>query len=103
MHSYVLLSALTTLLVVVNVPLGYLRNGYERFAYGWYFYLHLSLPVAVYLRVKTGYEWKFIPVLLCGAVLGQIGGGLLAQRRPPDSQPAARPAEAGQSCDGFIS
>lgn len=75
-----LLSALTTLMVGINLPLGYLRNEHERFAYGWYFYLHLSLPVVVYLRVKTGYEWKFIPVLLCGAVLGQILGGLLAQR-----------------------
>src|SRR4051794_11059675 len=75
-----LLSALTTLLVTINLPLGYLRHEHERYAYGWYFYLHLSLPVVVYLRVKTGYDWKFIPVLLSGAVVGQILGGLLAQR-----------------------
>jgi len=81
MNSYLLLSALTTLLVVINLPLGHLRNGHERFAYGWHFYLYLSLPVVVYLRVKTGYEWKFLPVLMCGAVLGQILGGLLAQHR----------------------
>jgi len=41
------------------------------------FYLHLSLPVVVYPRVKTGYEWKFVPMLLCGAMAGQFLGGLL--------------------------
>ena len=68
-------------MMAVNVPLGYLRDGHERFAYGWYYYLYLSLPVVVYLKAKTGYDWKLIPVLLCGAVLGQILGGALAQRR----------------------
>ncbi len=78
--SYLVLSALTSLLVLVNLPLGYLRRRYERFTFGWLFYLHLFLPVVVYLRVKTGYEWKFVPLLLGGAVAGQLLGGLLEQR-----------------------
>jgi hypothetical protein len=81
MNSILLLSVLTMLLLAINLPLGYVRNGHERFAYGWYFYLYLSLPAVVYLKAKIGYEWKFIPVLLCGAVFGQILGGLLAQHR----------------------
>lgn len=87
MISYLVLSALTALLIVVNLPLGYLRRGYERFTFGWFFYLHLFLPMVVYLRVKTGYEWKIVPLLLGGAVAGQFLGGLLEQRRQ-DTQDA---------------
>lgn len=80
MNSYLLLAALLAFLMAVNLPLGYLRRGYERFAYGWFFYLHLSLPAVVYLRIKTGYDWKFVPLLLAGAVAGQYLGGICKQR-----------------------
>lgn len=75
MNSQLLLMALTILLMVVNLPLGYLRRRHKRFAYGWYFYLHLSLPVVVYLKIKIGYDWTVIPALLLGTIAGQSLGG----------------------------
>ncbi len=66
--------------LVINIPLGYLRRNYEKFTFGWYFYVHISIPVIIYARVKAGFSWKFIPLTLAGAVAGQLLGGLLSGR-----------------------
>ncbi len=64
----------------INMPLGYLRRNYEKFAFGWYFYVHISIPVIIYVRIKAGFSWKFIPLTLAGAVAGQLLGGRLYDR-----------------------
>jgi len=66
--------------VIINLPLGYLRQNYEKFSFAWYFYVHISIPIIIYLRVKSGYSWKFIPLTLGGAVLGQMLGGMINKR-----------------------
>ncbi len=65
---------------VINMPLGYLRRNYEKFTFGWYFYVHISIPVIIYVRIKAGFSWKFIPLTLAGAVAGQLLGGRLFDR-----------------------
>jgi hypothetical protein len=65
---------------ITNVPLGYLRRNYEKFTFGWYFYVHISIPVIIYARIKAGFSWKFIPLTLVGAVAGQLLGGRLYGR-----------------------
>ncbi len=67
--------------VIINLPLGYLRRNYEKFTFGWYFYVHISIPVIIYARIKAGFSWKFIPLTLAGAVVGQLLGGRLYGRR----------------------
>lgn len=69
--------------VVVNLPLGYLRGAYRRFTFGWFFYVHISIPFIIYLRVKAAFSWKVVPLTICGAVAGQYLGGALRKRRPP--------------------
>jgi len=81
MHSIFALSGLTLFAVIINLPLGYLRQNYEKFSFGWYFYIHISIPVIIFLRVKFGYSWKFIPLTLGGAVVGQLLGGILHKKR----------------------
>lgn len=66
---------------VVNVPLGYLRQNYEKFTFGWYFYIHISIPLIIYLRIKAGFSWLYIPLTLGAAVAGQLVGGMLNRRR----------------------
>ncbi|MCM2358645.1 MAG: hypothetical protein NDI77_10895 [Geobacteraceae bacterium] len=65
----------------INVPLGYLRQNYEKFTFGWYFYIHISIPLIIYLRIKAGFSWMFIPLTLGGAIAGQMVGGMLRKRR----------------------
>ena len=81
MHSLLNLPALILFAVTINLPLGYLRQNYEKFSFGWYFYVHISIPIIIYLRIKSGYSWKFIPLTLGGAVAGQILGGFIHKKR----------------------
>jgi len=81
MDSIFALSGLILFAVIINVPLGYLRQNYEKFSFGWYFYIHISIPIIIFLRVKFGFSWKFIPLTLCGAVAGQLLGGIIHRQR----------------------
>ena len=80
MNGYLLLFGLIALTIIVNIPLGFLRQAVEKFSFAWYFYVHISLPLVIYLRIKSGYSWKFIPLTLAGAVIGQIIGGRIRRR-----------------------
>lgn len=66
---------------VVNIPLGYQRQSCPKFSFGWYFYIHISIPAIIYARVKTGLGWEFIPFTLASTVLGQVIGGRLYRKR----------------------
>ena len=81
MHNIFVLPALIILAVAINIPLGFLRQNCEKFSFGWYFYIHISIPLLIYMRIKAGYSWKFIPLTLGGAVLGQIVGGIIYRKR----------------------
>ncbi len=85
MHNIFVLPALIFFAVAINIPLGFLRQNYEKFSFGWYFYIHISIPLIIYLRIKSGYSWKFIPLTLGGAVAGQILGGVIHRKRRRNS------------------
>jgi hypothetical protein len=72
---------LILLAIAINLPLGYLRQNCRKFSLAWYFYVHVSIPVIIYLRVAGGYSWRFIPLTLMGAFTGQYVGGLINKRR----------------------
>ncbi len=67
--------------IAINVPLGYLRQNCRKFSLAWYFYVHISIPVIIYLRIKGGYSWRFIPLTLLGAFAGQYLGGYINRQR----------------------
>jgi hypothetical protein len=77
MDKTLALSGLILFAFAANMPLGYLRGKCEKFSFGWYFYIHISIPVIIYVRIKSGFSWKFIPLTLAGAVAGQLIGGRL--------------------------
>ena len=84
MNLPLLLIGLIVTTIIINIPLGYVRQGVEKFSFAWYFYIHISIPLIIYLRIKSGYSWKFIPLTLAGALLGQIIGGRIRRRRDAD-------------------
>jgi hypothetical protein len=84
MHPTLSLLLLILVAVALNVPLGYLRQNYEKFTFGWYFYVHISIPLIIYMRIKSGFGWKIIPLTLGGAVIGQVVGGMIHKRRHRD-------------------
>ena len=77
-------------------------QNYEKFSFGWYFYIHISIPLIIYLRVKTGFGWHIIPFTIGAAVGGQIVGGIIKKRRngarlpgPTSSRRPPRPSRRG--------
>ena len=81
MSGVLLLTGLVLVALLINIPFGYLRQGTEKFTFAWYFYVHISIPLIIYLRIKSGFGWKIIPLTLASAILGQIIGGGLRRRR----------------------
>lgn len=84
MHGLLTLLGLILFAFAINVPLGYLRQNCEKFSFGWYFYIHISIPLIIYLRIKAGFSWMYIPLTLGGAFAGQFIGGMLQKRRRND-------------------
>lgn len=84
---------------LVNVPLGYIRESCPRFSIAWFFWVHASIPLIIYLRVSSGVSPWIIPATIFLAVLGQLTGGRLRRRArsvedterinhiPPQSKP----------------
>jgi hypothetical protein len=70
-----LLAGIGAVALIVNLPLGYLREGKPRFSIGWFVYIHLSVPLIAYLRIRHHISpWAIPPFIVC-AVAGQIAGG----------------------------
>ncbi len=80
MYAVLTLLGLIIVAFVINLPLGYLRQNYEKFTFAWYFYVHISIPLIIYIRVKCGFGWQIIPFTIGGAVVGQIIGGRIRRR-----------------------
>lgn len=66
---------------LVNIPLGYLRQRTLRFSWQWFLYIHASIPLIILLRIWLGYSWRWIPLTLGCAVIGQVAGGRLQRRQ----------------------
>ncbi len=80
MHGLLPLLGLILIAFAINMPLGYLRQNYRKFTFGWYFYVHISIPLIIYLRIKAGFSWMFIPLTLGAAFAGQLIGGRLNKK-----------------------
>ncbi len=63
------------------MPLGYLRAGKPKFSVGWFVYIHLSIPLIVFLRILNHLTPWVIPVFIACAVAGQLAGGRIRQAR----------------------
>ena len=71
--------------LTVNIPLGYVREGFRKFSFGWFVCVHLSVPLIAWLRLENHVSAWGIPAFVACAVLGQIAGGKvrrLGRQRP---------------------
>jgi hypothetical protein len=81
--SYLMMTVaiITAVTLVLNLPLGYLRGGTKKFSFRWFLYIHLSIPFIYYLRTSVGVGFKAVPIIIAGAVVGQIIGSRLYNLR----------------------
>ncbi|WP_366921964.1 hypothetical protein MFMK1_002390 [Metallumcola ferriviriculae] len=68
----------TAIALFVNIPLGVWRCKVKKFSFWWFLAVHLSVPLIIYLRIRTGVPIAWIPVTIGIAVLGQYLGGMLS-------------------------
>ena len=64
-----------------NLPLGYLREGCQKFSVRWFVYIHLSIPFIIALRIIEGFGLRVIPFTIGCAVAGQLIGGRVRRRK----------------------
>jgi len=74
-------ATLLALALLVNIPLGYLREASQKFSVRWFVYVHLSIPLLVALRLLVGLGWGFVPLSIASAVAGQVIGGRINRRK----------------------
>lgn len=66
--------------LVLNLPFGYLRMNTRKLSFMWFVYIHLPIPAIFILRNLAGLDYKFIPLMVAGAVAGQFLGGRLNRK-----------------------
>ena len=62
---------------VLNLFFGYFRGKQKRFSFKWFLYIHLPIPLVAFARVFTNLDYRYIPIFLFAAVVGQIIGARL--------------------------
>ena len=68
--------------LVINLPFGYWREGQRKFSPMWLVAVHAPIPAVIALRVLSGLGFHLItfPVILGAYFAGQYFGGLLRRK-----------------------
>ena len=75
--------------LLVNIPMGMMRERARKFSLQWILWVHASIPLIVALRLWLRLHPAAIPINIAAAVLGQfLGGGPEKKRRKALSPPA---------------
>ncbi len=77
MNKGMLVILLVIFTILINIPFGYLRGRSKKYSFKWLLYIHLPVPLVIYLRYTAGVSYYFIPLMLAAAVFGQFTGGKL--------------------------
>ena len=83
MGSYIMttIAIITLAALVLNLPFGYLRGGTRRLSFMWFLYIHLPIPAIFVLRTQAGVSFKAVPIIIIGAIVGQIIGSRIYNLR----------------------
>ena len=80
---YTNLIIVTILTFLVNLPFGYWRSKHKRLSFKWFLYIHLPIPIIVFMRFAfhLGFKWWTYPFLIIAFFSGQLVGKKLGERR----------------------
>lgn len=80
-YTIMILAALIIAAFALNLPFGYFRGNTKKFSFKWFLYIHLPIPFIFVLRTLAGYGIKIVPLMIAGAVAGQIIGARFNKAR----------------------
>jgi hypothetical protein len=68
---------LAGLVVVLNLPFGYLRAGVKKFSVPWFVAVHAAIPLIALLRFVMGVGWRLntLPLFVGAYAVGHFLGG----------------------------
>ncbi len=70
-----LIAGLFSLTVMLNLFFGFLRNRTRKFSLAWFLCIHLPIPLIFLARVSAHVGFRYVPVFVAAALIGQIAGG----------------------------
>lgn len=65
------------IIFVINIPFGVLRANAKKFSFKWFLFIHLPIPIVIFLRIfsEIGFAFYTYPIMLGAFFLGQMVGG----------------------------
>lgn len=80
------LAIVTVLVFILNLPFGFWRSKVKKFSLKWFLYIHLPIPIVVFLRYQfeLGFKWWTYPFLVAAFFLGQLSGKKLGAKNNAD-------------------
>jgi hypothetical protein len=76
-NNFYAILALFVLTLLLNLPFGYARSKAKRYSFRWFLYIHAPIPIIFIARTFSHIQFKYIPLFVVAAVIGQILGGKL--------------------------
>ncbi|MFQ5736129.1 MAG: hypothetical protein ACE5GY_04610 [Thermodesulfobacteriota bacterium] len=80
-YTLMILVILIIAAFVMNLPFGYFRVNTKKFSVKWFLYIHLPIPFIFVMRTLAGFGIKIVPLMIVGAVAGQVVGGRFNKAR----------------------
>jgi hypothetical protein len=81
--------AVSVVCLVVNIPMGRMRERSKKFSLAWIFWIHASIPLIIFLRIWLQLHPAAIPINIAAAVIGQAIGAAPEKRKRRAAAPAA--------------
>ena len=79
--------AVSIICLLVNIPLGMMRERSRKFSIQWILWVHASIPLIVFLRIWLKLHLIAIPINIASAILGQFIGGAPEKKKRRASLP----------------
>lgn len=81
MELNLLLAALATF--ILNIPFGYIRQGYKKLSVKWFVAIHAPIPFVILFRhlFGLGFQLYTYPIMISAFFLGQYAGKKMRIKR----------------------
>ena len=76
-------SLLALVVLIINIPFGYWREGVRKFSVKWFLAVHAAVPLIILVRFVAGVEWRLValPLTVFAYFFGQYLGARIRRRQ----------------------